>query len=277
LISLLHCSEEEIEKYERVNQKMVNMQTEFSQLAQVIRDKCTRGPFYYICNPGNWGDGLIRQGTLKFFHDIGFHYFELPLRKRGVLRLVEHYLPLILRGTLIYGGGGAWCNLWDGSVQRITRIATSYQQVIVLPSTYEKRVNFTNITFFSRDRFESMQVVPEAKFCHDMAFYFERQTAGKGTGEGYFFRVDKESSGKPPISPENVDISRQGKYLTPIGPFFDAIDRYQVIYTDRLHVAIAACLLKKELHLYPGAYFKNKAVYRSSMLGFYDNIHFHDL
>jgi len=253
------------------------MQIEYSQLAQVIRDKCRRRPVYYISNRGNWGDALIRQGTLKFFHDIGLRYYELLLRKGRAFRLVDRYLPLVLRGTLIYGGGGSWCNLWDKSIRLLNNITSSYQQVIVLPSTFEKRVIFPNTTYFSRDRFESRQCVPEANFCHDMAFYIERQTAGEGSGEGYLFRVDKEGSGKISIPPENMDISLQGTFLTPTDPFFDAIDRYRVINTDRLHVAIAACLLKKELHFYPGAYFKNKAVYRSSMLGIYDKIHFHDL
>ena len=253
------------------------MQTEYSQLAQVIRDTCRRGPVYYICNKGNWGDALIRQGSLRFFHDMGLHYYELALRKGRIYRLVERYLPLALRGSLIYGGGGSWCTLWDRSIKMMNIIASSYRQVIILPSTFEKRVDAPNLTFFSRDCFESMQVVPEANFCHDMAFYLERQTAGAGNGDGYFFRMDKEGSGKIPIPPENVDISSQGNHLTPTAPFFEAIDHYREIYTDRLHVAIAACLLKKELHFYPGVYFKNKAVYRSSMLGIYDNVHFHDL
>jgi exopolysaccharide biosynthesis predicted pyruvyltransferase EpsI len=253
------------------------MQKEFSQLAQVLLDPSRRRPFYYLNNRGNWGDGLIRQGTLKFFHEIGFHYYELSLHKGKVFRFFEYYLPLVLRGTLFYGGGAGWTNFWPRSYNTMNNIATSYQQVVVLPSTYEKRADFPNITYYCRDRFESMDTIPDAIFCHDMAFYLEMKSAGKGSGEGFFYREDIESSGRISIPPENVDISAQGKHLTPIGPFFDAIDRYQVVYTDRLHVAIAGCLLNKEVHLYPGGYFKNKAVYRSSMQGIFDNIHFHEL
>jgi exopolysaccharide biosynthesis predicted pyruvyltransferase EpsI len=253
------------------------MQKEYTQLAQVILDKSWRRPFYFMNNRGNWGDGLIRQGTLKFFQDIGFRYYELSSRKGRVTQLVNYYLPLILKGTLIYGGGAGWTNLWQKSYKTMNNIASSYQQVIVLPSTFEKWVNFPNIIYFSRDCFESMQITPQAKFCHDMAFYLERQSTGKGSGEGFFFRKDIESSGRIPIPPENVDLSSQGNHLTPVEAFFNAIDRYRVIFTDRLHVAIAACLLKKEIHLYPGSYFKNKAVYRSSMEGIYENVYFHEL
>ncbi len=227
-------------------------------------------------NRGNWGDGLIRQGTLKFFHDIGFHYYELSSRKGRLTQLVNNYMPLLFKSTLIYGGGAGWTTLWQKSFEAINNIASSYREVIVLPSTYEKRANFSNITYFSRDRFESLKAVPEAIFCHDMAFYLEWQSAGKGTGEGFFFRQDKETSGRIPIPPGNLDISAQGNHLTPVRPFFEAIDRYREVHTDRLHVAIAGCILKKEVHLYPGSYFKNKAVYLSSMQGVYENIHFHD-
>jgi exopolysaccharide biosynthesis predicted pyruvyltransferase EpsI len=253
------------------------MRKEFTQLAQVMLDPSNRRPYYYMNNRGNWGDGLIRQGTLKFFHKIGFHYYELSLHRGKVFQFFEYYLPLVLRGTLIYGGGAGWTNFWPRSYKTMNNIATSYQKVIVLPSTYEKRADFPNITYYCRDRFESLDTIPEAVFCHDMAFFLEMQSAGKGNGEGYFYREDIESSGRISIPPENVDISAQGNHLTPTGPFFDTIDQYKVIYTDRLHVAIAGCLLKKEVHLYPGGYFKNKAVYRSSMQGIFENITFHEL
>jgi len=252
-------------------------QSEYSKLAQVIHDTCKGKPVYFICNAGNWGDALIRQGTLKFFRDIGLRFYELLLPRGNFVKLVDRYLPLAIRGNLIFGGGGSWCNLWDRSIKLMNSVATTYKQVIVLPSTYENRVGFSNIIYFSRDRFESLQTVPEAHFCHDMSFYLQWQTAGKGTGVGYFFRTDEESSGKISVPPSNVDLSGQRNYLTSIAPFFNAVDVFQTIHTDRLHVGIAACLLKKELHLYPGAYFKNKAVFCSSMVGNFEQIHFHDL
>ncbi len=163
------------------------MQKEFSQLAKVLLDPSRRRPYYYMNNRGNWGDELIRQGTLKFFHDIGFHYYELALRKGKVFRLFEYYLPLIIKGTLIYGGGAGWTHFWPRSYKIMNNIASSYRQVIVLPSTYEKRANFANITYFCRDRFESMEIIPEAKFCHDMAFYLESSVSRKGQRGGCLF------------------------------------------------------------------------------------------
>ena len=45
---------------------------DFEHLRDVLRDICRDEPVYYFPNPGNWGDGLIRAGTLRFFETHGF-------------------------------------------------------------------------------------------------------------------------------------------------------------------------------------------------------------
>lgn len=126
--------------------------------------------------------------------------------------------------------------------------------------------------------FESKQKMPNATFCHDMAFYIGKEflQKGKGSGKGYFFRCDAESANRIKIPPGNVDIALQGNHLSDVSQYFEILNRFAIIYTDRLHVAIAACLLEKEVHLYPGAYFKNRAVYLSSIKDYFDNVFFHE-
>ena len=186
-------------------------------------------------------------------------------------------LPLLRGGTVIYGGGGGWCNLWNFSTKSVTKLNKRFN-VIVLPSTYEFIYSIPGTNFFCRDLFESKQNMPDATFCHDMAFYIGKQFLGKGkgSGKGYFFRCDPESANKIKIPSNNNDISNKGNQLSNVSQFFDEINRFEVIFTDRLHVSIAACLLEKEVHLYPGSYFKNRAVYMSSMKYNFENIHFHD-
>jgi len=75
---------------------------------------------------------------------------------------------------------------------------------------------------------------------------------------------------------KHSDISLKGSHLSSVYPFIDSIAKYGIIHTDRLHVAIAGCLLGLEVHLYPNSYFKNKAVYLSSIEGYYDNVFFHE-
>ena len=104
---------------------------------------------------------------------------------------------------------------------------------------------------------------------------FLKKTGEKGTG--YFLRGDKEGIvDKTKIPLLNNDISSKGNQFSEISPFIEEINRFSMIYTDRLHVAIAACLLEKEVHLYPGAYFKNRAVYLSSIKDYFDNVYFHE-
>jgi len=247
------------------------MQEKFGLLEETLKAKCGRGPLYYFPNPGNWGDGLIRHGTLKFFNDINLNYKELTSSKRDWL------IPKLRGGTVIYGGGGGWCKTWNHAARLVTKIQRRFN-VIVLPSTYELTYSIPNTLFFCRDMFESKQNMPNAIFCHDMSFYIGQQflRKDKGSGKGYFFRTDAESANKIKIPAGNNDISHKGKSRSEAAPFFDEINRFAVIYTDRLHVAIAACLLKKEIHLYPNSYFKNRAVYLSSMKDYFENVYFHE-
>ncbi len=247
------------------------MQDKFTILKEILKAKCDRGYVYYLPNRGNWGDGLIRYGTLKLLKDANIDYKELNSLEK------DRLFPLVKGGIVIYGGGGAWCKRWNHS-NDIVKMLTEKCNVIVLPSTYEFTYPIPNTFFFCRDIFESKQNMPNATFCHDMAFYIGKQflKKGKGVGKGYFFRYDSESANRINVPSDNNDISRKGNHLSEVSQFFDEINKFAVIYTDRLHVSIAACLLEKEVHLYPGSYFKNQAVYLSSMRDYFENVYFHE-
>ncbi|HTO73707.1 MAG TPA: polysaccharide pyruvyl transferase family protein [Gemmatimonadales bacterium] len=247
------------------------MNTEFDQLRETLLATCRSGPVFYLPNLGNWGDGLIRAGTLRFLQQAGIGFTEIEHVSRA-----ERWLPWKRKGTLIYGGGGAWSSLWSHSFRTIKRVGHLFERVVVLPSSFELRVSLPRVILYCRDRFESQVNAPAAHFCHDMAFFLGQQSAPSGSGVGWFLRTDAESAHGLPIPEGNVDLSQLGSHLTPVEPFFQALAKYAVIHTDRLHVAIASCLLGRELHLYPGAYFKNRAVFQSSIEGRFPRVHFHD-
>lgn len=117
--------------------------------------------------------------------------------------------------------------------------------------------------------------MPGSYFCHDMAFYLGDIGFKQGDGVGNFFRTDKESIGKLKIPEDNFDISASGNHFSEGITLFKELAKYSEIHTDRLHICIAGCLLKREVHLYPGNYFKNEAVYKSSILPNYNNVYFH--
>lgn len=57
------------------------------------------------------------------------------------------------------------------------------------------------------------------------------------------------------------DVSAVNKYED----FIQNIERHEVIFTDRLHVAILGSILEKNVFLFPNIYFKNRAVYEYSL------------
>ena len=247
------------------------MEERYDILRETILSQSKGKDVVYLPNKGNWGDALIRQGTLKFLADAGIDF-------REVKKVNAETIPRLGEGKLILlGGGGSWCFLWDHAMEILGALSERHT-VIVFPSTYELQPRFENTTYFSRDRFESMENVPGSIFCHDMAFYLGRNfcPAKPGKGKGFFFRTDAESAGRIEIPKSNRDISPKGKERTGIRGFFRAVNRFETIFTDRLHVSIAGCLLGKEVHLYPGSYFKNRAVYRSSMERRFERAHFHE-
>jgi len=223
--------------------------------------KTSPTPRLYMANPGNLGDALIRRGTLKYFDAIGLDYTEVQRPPREKV------------GTFIYGGGGAWCKNWNNS-RHVNAAASQARQVIVLPSTYaisSPLYELGNINFFCRDRFESLGYCPRAKYQKDMAFHLSDGLHPlRGVGVGYFMRTDKERSRKSTIPKKNYDISLLGKTYGHISLFINAINKVREVHTDRLHVAIVACMLQKKIYFYEGNYFKNKAVFRSCMKGEFD-------
>ena len=247
------------------------MKDSYDKLKQIIKDQCGNKPVYYFPNPGNWGDALIRQGTIKLLTDAGVKYKELSKKK------TDWIIPKIRGGTVIYGGGGGWCNLWNHSQVYVNKFKKNFD-VIVLPSSYESDYSDDKVTFFTRDLYESSKNMPNAKFCHDMAFYIGNDfyKGVTGVGKGFFFRSDAESAGGVVIPSNNNDISAAGRHTTDVTQFFDEVSRFESVYTDRLHVAIAGCLLQKEVHLFLGSYFKSRAVYLSSMKDNFNNIYFHE-
>lgn len=54
--------------------------------------------------------------------------------------------------------------------------------------------------------------------------------------------------------------------------FLREINRYKVIYTNRLHLAIGGILLGKEVHIYRNNYYKLKAIYDYSIDGNFSNV-----
>ena len=247
------------------------MNIEFWRLAETIREKSKGKPILFVVNPGNWGDALIRAGSIEFFNHFNIPFEELLLRDKSGLKRNWRLLKAKLKGQLVViSGGGAWCGHYSHLSKSVQGIQNrfSFDNILVLPSTYEKPFDIKNVCFFRRDKFQSKEAMPGATFCHDMAFFLPRYKIAPNCStkeQSQFFRTDVESSNKITLTPDNRDLSAEGTELDPIAPFFEALTEYKVINTDRLHVSIGASLLGLEVNLREGSYFKNQAIYKSSL------------
>jgi hypothetical protein len=247
------------------------MKKEFSKLSNFIKIKWEWKNIYYLANSWNYWDGLIRNWTLKFFHDYWIKYKEITNKYFYI-----KYLFTKKNSLFIYWWGWWWCKLWNHSKNYVKRI-NKKNIVIVLPSSYEKDYsNLNNVYFFSRDKFNSIKKMPNSIFCHDMAFYLWKipiKTEIKFE-KGYFYRTDKESNNNILIPKNNIDLSLNWNHLSPINNFIIEIGKYKEIYTDRLHIAICWILLWKKVFLYSSNYFKIHDIYLSSIKPFYKNVTF---
>jgi len=260
------------------------MKKKFDFLWNLIKEKSKDKKIYYLANPWNYWDWLIREWTIKFFKDYWIEFEEIKLLNNynGIIKkLIPYYFRLKIfllknNNIFIYWWWWAWCNNWNHALFFV-KLASKKCKVIVLPSTYENNYEYIkNVIFFKRDKFNSKKNMPNSIFCHDMAFYLSNieSKEKKQKMNWYFFRTDKESANKIRIPKKNLDISLMWDEHDDIHIFINEIDKYKTIYTDRLHVWIAWALLWKEVNLYSWNYFKIFDIYKSSIKPYFKNVYF---
>jgi exopolysaccharide biosynthesis predicted pyruvyltransferase EpsI len=84
-------------------------------------------------------------------------------------------------------------------------------------------------------------------------------------------REDEEQTDHPRAA-DNIDLSKEIPFELEMLSgaaaeqtsrlFFEFLEEWDVVHTNRLHVAIAAGLLDKRVHLYANANPKNESMYR---------------
>ena len=255
----------------------------FDQLAETLLKAASGREIIFLQNAGNYGDCLIRYGTLRFFEDIGLRYREYDMAKRThkAAALAEGILDRLAHQHLfVYSGSGAWADVSNVGLKNVHRQIAANKNIFILPTTFQYFGLPGTIPVFVRDQFESWKVVPHAKFCHDMAFYLalvapERLLPDRIAPDrtlGLAFRTDNEARDHGLAAlPSNVDLSAFGTHISDPQVLLRMIDQFSEIVTDRLHIAIGAILLGKRVLLTEGCYFKIRAIYNSSIKGIFHN------
>jgi CDP-glycerol glycerophosphotransferase len=247
----------------------------FELLADRIRHAASGAAFTFLRTDGNFGDALIDHGTKAFFEDLGLPWrtYDMASRSDKIKALAGGvWSP---KSLVVYSGGGGWADVCDVALINVQRQMRFSSNVIVLPSTIERTID-PMPPVFVRDRFQSQTALPDAPFCHDMAFYLalidgDRLLARRVAPDkplGFVFRTDNEARiTGPSAHPDNADISTWGTARTPIERFLRHLDQFEHVVTDRLHAAIGAALLGKQVSLVRNSYFKIEAIFRSSIEG----------
>ncbi len=217
--------------------------------------------------PGNYGDSLIWHGTMKLLSQINIKvdYVDLLSKKKNDILFID--------------GGGNLVDYYSDIRDFLIAKPALYKEIVILPHTIfgYKQIDVlnslqSNITIFCREKVSADFVMKHIKngkvyLWHDCAFYNSFEHRLKGFGTFNAFRSDCESISR--IKPkQNYDISHNGYATKPLDILIEKLQLYELINTDRLHIAIAGTLLGKRVKLYHNSYYKNKAVFEYSLKRF---------
>lgn len=240
-------------------------------------------PFTFVPNPGNAGDALIAAAALQFFDRHGLRY-----------RLFSGDYS----GNVVLNGGGGFVALYPKFVRKVLRETRASARVLVLPSTFRGVDGFLDaldgrFTLFARDRESHARLLRSGTRArvllgHDMALclsddLFSRTVEVSVLEKELEDRLDAALSGMRDVLTVvrtdgessdrwtgGIDLSKccyLDERSSPDWIFFGArlflraIDRFETVVTDRLHVGIGAILLGKRLILRDDRYHKIRDVY----------------
>jgi exopolysaccharide biosynthesis predicted pyruvyltransferase EpsI len=257
---------------------------------------------FFLPNPGNGGDAFINVGFFDLARSLGVEYTVTD----GSTELSgDDVLILAGGGNLVpeYPHMAAMLRRYAPVVGRLIVLPQSvrgHEDVL--------RALGPNVHLFVREHVSldyCRQVGGQAHvvFDNDMAFHADIEALRRRRGWAGFrltranvarvillgwlalrahgtrtllaFRTDREAPSGSKARLRN-DVSKLSTFGTATvaqcyfsaSRFIRAIDRYQRVETDRLHVAIAGALLGKEVVLHDNSYWKCRAVYEASLTGY---------
>lgn len=240
----------------------------FVALAKTLSSLAVGRRAAFMVHDGNWGDSLIREGAERFLQDHGINYRRYRYKdiEKGKVT-VEMILAEVGHDALLVVNGSGALDPRYGRIDLTAALTHEFKDAVVLPSSYPRPLQgcgFASQTlFYTRDLAESLQHMPQALFCHDMAFYLQMPEITPRNEIGVFMRTDSERPAGTTLPRGNLDLSLKGRSETPINRFVAEIARHKVVFTNRLHIGICAAMLGREVHLSGNDYFKIRAIYEA--------------
>ena len=253
-------------------------------LKQYVTDHANKKVVYFP-NIGNAGDSLIAQATVEIFDSQDIKYI---LGKKD--QTYEN-------SVLIYGGGGNFVRPYTDCKNFLVKHLTNGSkgnQLLILPHTIRDyddviRKCDDNVTIICREKisydycFKLMTYKSRLYLSKDMALYLRPIIDVNDVNDVNVitpvttlnaFRIDCEKTNIS-IPSNNVDVSKKFENCgfmsnlsiakTTTDNVFKYLSPYDIIKTNRLHIAIAGALLGKQVMMYANSYYKNRAVYDYSL------------
>lgn len=214
----------------------------------------------YVPSKGNLGDALIAATTGQVFGGMRIH--DTP------------DAPVVF----VSGGGGFVSHYRSHCVVRALARVPRNLRVVVGPSTVNDHWplfrSFPNLVLMARDemtlRLARMNRVP-CLFSHDIAFdYFYPDTAATAEKLVAIRQDDERAIEAPPGSKDVSAIQPNRRWDlrgsdTAASQFVREVARHRAVDTNRLHVAIVAACMGRGVTMRANSYFKNRAVFESSL------------
>jgi exopolysaccharide biosynthesis predicted pyruvyltransferase EpsI len=269
---------------------------------------------HWYPNPGNAGDSLIAVATEYLFRQnrINFKLISDPDNfdskgkfvcyggggnlisrykkgRRFVHRHFEKAERLVILPHTIEGNEDLLRD-FSSRVTIICRELVSYAHCCAVASSAHVLVADDVALSLNPQHLSRWQLLSSALFAPRIYWSYRRRfidflkstdgtrtlVAWRGDSERHFARTEPSRADLSNVFRTDAKRSRFECVRLSAYFFLRSISRFSVVRTDRLHIAIGAALLGKQVELFSNGYFKNQAVYDFSLKSL-PNIEFVDL
>lgn len=229
------------------------------QLIEILKD-FAKGSIVYLYRHRcgcNVGDALIYASTIELLREARVEYREADFTN-----------PVISESKIAVVGGGALNWLYQEE-QLLMKHVNGRNEWLFMPCSIEGCVEFIQRIIqsphliISREHFTLNYLNKKGANVvdgEDTAFFYSKYSPKKGEGTLQVYRRDVERSGRFQPSINDIAITSDG-----IKDFLQIINKYASVTTDRLHVAIAATMLGKQVTIRPGRLNKQCGIWERSL------------
>lgn len=214
---------------------------------------------------GNWGDELIRYGTLRLAKNVGLNYVNY-------INKIEKFPQ-----SIIYLRGCGYGLFSPSNIIPVLKLLNLNPDklVVVGPSSvvrnskvWKKLLPYKDrIIFFARELTSHIYMkenIGLPRVYLDVCPSFHLKFRAKvGNKKCLFVRTDGEGVKLPSeINPKDFDVFWDPAFAGSFSEWVNLHKQASLIVTNRCHSAILGTILKKEVKMFRNAYHKNRSIWK---------------